>query len=127
MPPITDQQASVVALFVESVCYGIYLVTLGLSLRTLLWVKHGEGMKPWSQVNHLMLVVCLIMPITATINLALNVVRAVESVGPSGISEQFKDLGSDTEVTKFFCVNFQTLVADFMLVSVSSNSCKISH
>ncbi len=90
------------------------MVTFGLCLRALLW--SNMGFKPYSQIDRPMVAVCIAMPIFATVNLALNVLRAVESVGASGISEQFTNLGSATETVKFICVNVQTLIADAMLV-----------
>lgn len=111
---LTDQEASIIALFVESAFWGIFMVTFGLCLRALLW--SNMGFKPYSQIDRPMVAVCIAMPIFATVNLALNVLRAVESVGASGISEQFTNLGSATETVKFICVNVQTLIADAMLV-----------
>ncbi|KAK0205475.1 hypothetical protein DFS33DRAFT_1383381 [Desarmillaria ectypa] len=110
---LTNQEASIIALFVESAFWGIFLVTFGLCLRALLW--SNMGFKPYSQIDRPMVAICIAMPIFATVNLGLNVLRAVESVGPSGISEQFTNLGSATETVKFFCVNVQTLIADAML------------
>ncbi|KAK0219735.1 hypothetical protein EDD85DRAFT_960916 [Armillaria nabsnona] len=110
---LTDQEASIIALFVESAFWGIFMVTFGLCLRALLW--SNMGFKPYSQIDRPMVAVCIAMPIFATVNLALNVLRAVESVGASGISEQFTNLGSATETVKFICVNVQTLIADAML------------
>lgn len=62
-----------------------------------------------------MLLVCLAMPIFATVQVALNTIRALESLGPTGISEQFTNLGSAAEVLKFTCVNMQTLIGDGIL------------
>ncbi|KAG7442944.1 uncharacterized protein BT62DRAFT_1079035 [Guyanagaster necrorhizus] len=113
MAPLTDQQASIVALYLESTAWGIFLVTFGLCLRSLLFSK--SGLKPFSEINRPMFAVCLIMPIFATVNMAINTKRALDSVGPRGISEQFTDLGSAIEIVKFSCVNLQTLVADGIL------------
>ncbi|KAG7442942.1 uncharacterized protein BT62DRAFT_904813 [Guyanagaster necrorhizus] len=110
---LTDQEASIIALFVESACWGIFLVTFGLCLRALLWTN--TGFKPFSQIDRPMVAICIAMPIFATVNLALNILRAVESVRASGISDQFTNLGSATETVKFICVNVQTLIADAML------------
>ncbi|KAK0469017.1 uncharacterized protein EV420DRAFT_1658099 [Desarmillaria tabescens] len=113
MAPLTEQQSSIVALYLESTAWGIFLVTLGLCLRSLLFNK--SGLKPFSEVNRPMLAVCLTMPIFATVNMAINTKRALDSVGPEGISEQFTNLGSPIEIVKFSCVNLQTLLADGIL------------
>ncbi|KAK0194543.1 hypothetical protein F5146DRAFT_902814, partial [Armillaria mellea] len=105
--------ASIVALFLESAAWGVFLVTFGLCLRSLLLTK--AGLKSWSEINRPMLLVCLAMPIFATVQVALNTIRALESLGPTGISEQFTNLGSAAEVLKFTCVNVQTLIGDGIL------------
>ncbi|KAK7047270.1 hypothetical protein VNI00_006501 [Paramarasmius palmivorus] len=115
MPSLTNPQIALVSIFVESLCYGIYLATFGISLRFLLWKRYGYGLKSWSQVNKLMLVISLLLFVTATTNLCFNVVRGVESSGPSRTSVQFTDIGSPEEVAKVFCVNFQTFLGDFIL------------
>ncbi|PBK63138.1 hypothetical protein ARMSODRAFT_963341 [Armillaria solidipes] len=113
MAPLTDQQSSIVALYLESAAWGIFLVTFGLCLRSLLF--NNSGLKSFSEINRPMLAVCLTMPIFATVNMAINTQRALDSVGPKGISEQFTDIGSPIELVKFSCVNLQTLVADGIL------------
>ncbi|PBK80873.1 hypothetical protein ARMGADRAFT_821298 [Armillaria gallica] len=113
MAPLTDQQSSIVALYLESAAWGIFLVTFGLCLRSLLF--NNSGLKPFSEINRPMLAVCLTMPIFATVNMAINTQRALDSVGPKGISEQFTDIGSPIELVKFSCVNLQTLLADGIL------------
>ncbi|KAK0484575.1 hypothetical protein IW261DRAFT_1416519 [Armillaria novae-zelandiae] len=113
MAPLTFQQSSIVALFLESTAWGIFLVTFGLCLRSLLFNK--SGLKPFSEINRPMLAVCLIMPILSTVNMGINTKRALDSVGPKGISEQFTDIGSPIEIVKFSSVNLQTLVADGIL------------
>ncbi len=113
---LTEQEASIVALFLESAAWGVFLVTFGLCLRSLLLTK--SGLKSWSEINRPMLLVCLAMPIFATVQVALNTIRALESLGPTGISEQFTNLGSAAEVLKFICVNMQTLIGDGILVRV---------
>ncbi|PBK80849.1 hypothetical protein ARMGADRAFT_1171648 [Armillaria gallica] len=110
---LTEQEASIVALFLESAAWGVFLVTFGLCLRSLLLTK--SGLKSWSEINRPMLLVCLAMPIFATVQVALNTIRALESLGPTGISEQFTNLGSAAEVLKFTCVNMQTLIGDGIL------------
>ncbi|PBK63168.1 hypothetical protein ARMSODRAFT_963394 [Armillaria solidipes] len=110
---LTEQEASIVALFLESAAWGVFLVTFGLCLRSLLSTK--SGLKSWSEINRPMLLVCLTMPIFATLAVALNTIRALESLGPTGISEQFTNLGSAAEVLKFICVNMQTLIGDGIL------------
>ncbi|KAK0484595.1 hypothetical protein IW261DRAFT_846894 [Armillaria novae-zelandiae] len=110
---LTEQEASIVALFLESAAWGVFLVTFGLCLRSLLWTK--SGLKSWPEINRPMLLVCLAMPIFATVQVALNTIRALESLGPTGISEQFTNLGSAAEVLKFTCVNVQTLIGDGIL------------
>ncbi|EEB96833.1 hypothetical protein MPER_03960 [Moniliophthora perniciosa FA553] len=125
MSQLTDQQASVVAILVEGVCYGIYLVTVGISLCTLLWGKHGESMKASSKVNYyLVLAICLVMPISATLSLSLNVIGAIKAIVPPGINQHSKDVGSAMELTRLACVNFQILVADLMLVSTFASAAR---
>ncbi|KAK0498929.1 hypothetical protein EDD18DRAFT_1350361 [Armillaria luteobubalina] len=94
MAPLTFQQSSIVALFLESAAWGIFLVTFGLCLRSLLF--NNSGLKPFSEINRPML-------------------ARWTSVGPKHISEQFTDIGSPIEVVKFSSVNLQTLVADGIL------------
>ncbi|KAK0469002.1 uncharacterized protein EV420DRAFT_1823 [Desarmillaria tabescens] len=110
---LTEQEASIVALFVEGTAWGVFLVTFGLCLRSLLWTE--SGMKSWPEINRPMLLVCLVMPIIATVQVILNIIRALESLGSTRVSEQFTNLGSAAEVLKFICVDMQTLIGDGIL------------
>ncbi|OBZ77772.1 hypothetical protein A0H81_02383 [Grifola frondosa] len=66
--PITEGQF--VGLFSGCILYGIYLVTVGMSLRVLLWAR--DGWKARSTINWPMLIVVILMATFATLDVAVR-------------------------------------------------------
>lgn len=136
MPQIARYTAEIAGVFVECIFYGVYLVTVAASLRTIA-LAHPE--LPWkARFIHQRpgtLIVVLLLFISSTLNLALGLFRMLEfnSTGSDGAEE----LGQDwvdvlkvpvIPVARFFLPIFrcsqllsvilQTMIADCVLVSL---------
>lgn len=84
-------EAQIVGLFMECICFGIYLVTLAQCLRALLWSDMEHGFK--SNVNWPMLTVALLLCIFATLDVAFglrhNLDAFVYYYKPGGAKAEF--------------------------------------
>jgi len=112
---LTNAELGIISLFVSAVCYGLYLASLILCLRALLWTRDGNRLRSWREVHKPMFFSAIFIPVWSTTNLVLNLIRAIETTGHA-VSKQFTDLGAPTEVLKFFCVDFVSLIVDFMMI-----------
>lgn len=74
-------QAQLIALFVECILYGIFLVSLGHCLRTLLFTREDghQGLKIRANVNRRLLVIALLLCLFPTLNVALGVRRCLNT------------------------------------------------
>jgi hypothetical protein len=68
--PVTTAQ--IVALFMECIFYGAYLVTLGNCLRFLLFTTDRNGLSFKRKINWPMLVVALLLALFATLDVAFG-------------------------------------------------------
>ena len=66
--PFLVDEAQIVALFMECIVYGIYLVTLWITARALFWDQAGER----KRVNWPMFVVMCLMAVFATLDVAMR-------------------------------------------------------
>ena len=93
-------EAQIIALFMESVVYGIYLVTLAACVRALFW--DTQGFK--RNINWAMVVVTGTMAIFATLDLALGLRHNLDAFvfykGPGGPSAEFDDISYWVNVMK---------------------------
>jgi hypothetical protein len=115
---LTNAEIGLIALFVESITYGIFIATFTSCIRALVWDRPRSTMKVWSDINKLLLGTCLLLPVFSTIHLATNFIRSLESLGPSE-SKQFSTLASHIEGLKFFSIHFQTFLADSIMVGLA--------
>ncbi|KAJ7983269.1 hypothetical protein DFH06DRAFT_1081455 [Mycena polygramma] len=115
--PITEAQ--IVALFLESVFWGIYSITFVLCLRSLLFKSSWEP-KRLTELNWPMLLVALGMCTFATLDVAIGLMHNIQAFalydGPGGASEKFSDISNWVNVVKTVDVVIQTLLGDGMLV-----------
>ncbi|KAH8105363.1 hypothetical protein BXZ70DRAFT_520696 [Cristinia sonorae] len=113
--------AQIVALFLESVFYGIYLVTFGLCVNVLLFSKHT---RPGGRRKHRFLspffLVALLLFIIATLDEALLLRHVLDAFvwykGPGGAKEEFADISYWVNVMKTVTYVAQTSIADAMLI-----------
>lgn len=77
MAKLSAAEAQLPAFMVESIFYGIYLVTFFVCLQGLLWDSKGNW-KPFRNINILMMVVVFLLFISSSMNLALALVRSMQ-------------------------------------------------
>lgn len=68
--PVTTAQ--IVALFMECIFYGAYLVTLGNCLRVLIFVEDNRGLHLKQKINWPMLAVALLLATFATLDVTFG-------------------------------------------------------
>jgi len=101
MPPGLDSMASedtiqIAAIFVESVLYGVYLISFFACLDTILFANpDGHWVKHLRKSHWLILVVTIVLFLSSTLNLALGVVRLIHAVqsqvNPTSFTQGFED------------------------------------
>ena len=95
-------EAQIVALFMESVFYGIYLVTLAQCLRALLWSPLENKFK--SRLNWPMLVVTILLAVFATLDAAFGLRHLLDAFifwkGPGGAIEELNNISYWVNVMK---------------------------
>ncbi|KIP05679.1 hypothetical protein PHLGIDRAFT_119583, partial [Phlebiopsis gigantea 11061_1 CR5-6] len=107
-------EAQIVALFMEAVAYGLYLVTLGLCVRALFWGRRRER-RNWPLV-----VVAALMALFATLDVAFGLRHNLDAfifyTGPGGADAEFEDISYWVNVMKTVDVQMMTLIGDGMLI-----------
>ncbi|KAJ7037807.1 hypothetical protein C8F04DRAFT_1329070 [Mycena alexandri] len=115
--PITEAQ--ILGLFLESVFWGIYLITFFLCLRSLLFTPNYE-LKRFSEINWPMLVVTLLMCVLATLDVAVGLLHNIQAFvlynGPGGPTQEFSNISDWINVVKGFDIILQTILGDGMLI-----------
>lgn len=93
-------EAQLVALFMEAIAYGVYLVTLGICARALFWDRLGLR----RTVNWPMVVVVVLMAVFATIDVALGLRHNLDAFvfyhGPGGPDGEFDNISEWINVMK---------------------------
>ena len=96
-------EAQLVALFMESIAYGVYLVTLGICVRVLLWGR-VVGSRMRRTINWPMVAVVALMAVFATLDVALGLRHNLEAFilysGPGGPDAEFDDISNWVNVMK---------------------------
>ncbi|KAI0060403.1 hypothetical protein BV25DRAFT_1827890 [Artomyces pyxidatus] len=114
MPDITIEAAIIIALFMESVFYGLYLVTFGICMRVLLFKKSATARRPT------LIAVALLLFIIATMNIAFSLRHVLDAFvwykGPGGAEAQLYDISNPVNAMKTVDYVIQTIVGDGMLL-----------
>ncbi|KAJ7719942.1 hypothetical protein B0H16DRAFT_1386994 [Mycena metata] len=115
--PITEAQ--ILGLFLESVFWGMYLITFVYCLRTLLFGLNFEIKRP-SEINWPMVVITLLMCVLATLDTAVGLLHLIQAfvlyTGPGGPTEEFSNISDWINVVKGFDIILQTIMGDGMLI-----------
>ncbi|KAJ7625663.1 hypothetical protein FB45DRAFT_1060327 [Roridomyces roridus] len=110
--------AETYGLFLESVFYGIYLVTCGFCIPALF--VHEDRLKRLRDLNWPMVLVGFFMFSIATVDVVLQFYRNLHTFRISNTQlealEDFTAIGNPINFVKSATVNFQTTIADGMLV-----------
>lgn len=100
MAVLPIDEAQIVALFMEAVAYGIYLVTLGMCLHALFLGNTGRK----ERYNWPLIVVALTMFLFATFDVAFGLRHNLDAFifykGSGGPTEEFKDISYWVNVMK---------------------------
>lgn len=93
-------EAQIVALFMECIAYGIYLVTLGMTIRALFWGRSGKK----ERYNWTLIIVAALMFIFATFDVAFGLRHNLDAFifykGPGGAIAEFEDISYWVNVMK---------------------------
>ncbi|THG98149.1 hypothetical protein EW026_g4000 [Hermanssonia centrifuga] len=116
--PITVAQ--IVALFMESIFYGIYLVTLGHCLKALLCKKDKFIFKSRREIKWIMVIVAFLMATFATLDVAFGLRHNLDAfiyyTGPGGATAEFGNITYWVNVMKTVDYIAQTAIGDGMLI-----------
>ncbi|KAI0049447.1 hypothetical protein FA95DRAFT_1604415 [Auriscalpium vulgare] len=103
-----------IALFIESVFYGLYLVTFGISIRVLAFTKS------FCQRRICLLTVVLLLFVVATLNIAFSLRHVLDAfvwyTGPGGARAQLYDISNRVNAIKTVNYVVQTIIGDGMLL-----------
>jgi len=110
-------EAQIVALFMESVAYGVYMVTFAFAVRILFFTKRFK----WSSVNNWALAsATLALAIFATLDVALGLRHCLDAFifyqGPGGSNAEFADISYWVNVMKTVNSLMMLLIVDGFLV-----------
>ncbi|KAF8208494.1 hypothetical protein K438DRAFT_1812301 [Mycena galopus ATCC 62051] len=115
--PITEAQ--LVGLFLESVFWGIYLVTFFLCLRALLFNAELEPRR-LRDLNWPMLAIVLVMGTFATLDVVIGLLHNIQAFvifkGPGGAAGEFSNISDWVNIIKTVDVVAQTTIGDGMLI-----------
>ncbi|KAJ7576922.1 hypothetical protein C8J56DRAFT_971940 [Mycena floridula] len=113
----TITKAEIVGLCLESIGYGIFLITFFPCIKVLVWDSSFRRRKT---INWIMLVVACLLFCFATMDVAFglqhNIVAFVLYTGPGGAAEQFSDISNYVSVMKSVDVFFSVIIGDAMLI-----------
>ncbi|KAK7039852.1 carboxylic ester hydrolase [Favolaschia claudopus] len=101
------------------IMYGIYLVTLGIAGRILLTKDGGERWRRRSEIKWAMVIASVLLFINSTLDLviaSITLVQAFNYDGPGGPSRIFTHGSGWQTMIKSFCVPFQSLLGDAILI-----------
>ncbi|TFK34337.1 hypothetical protein BDQ12DRAFT_763607 [Crucibulum laeve] len=104
-------------LFVQSVCFGLYLVTVGYTVPPLLRV--GTRFRRAREINWPMLIGATILCVFITFGMILTFYHsllAFDTGGPDNATRVYTDISSWINVTKLVNVLTQTVVGDVLLI-----------
>ncbi|KAJ3995886.1 hypothetical protein F5050DRAFT_1572654 [Lentinula boryana] len=117
--------AQIVALFMESVTYGVFLTTFMMCLHGLLYSPtHRFHLKPYFKVNYRMLIAAYLMFIFASLDVAFGLCHNINAFvimngngnGSENAEKVFGDMGNWLNVMKFVNYVVQTFVGDTILI-----------
>lgn len=99
----TIDKAQIVGLFVQSVFYGVYLVSFAFCLRCLLWGDESK-FKSRSSIHWPMVVVTLLFMMFLTFDLSLGLMHNIKAfvlyTGPGGALAEFSNISDWINVMK---------------------------
>ncbi|KAF7344907.1 Carboxylic ester hydrolase [Mycena venus] len=120
MSSLSLPAAELIAQTFACVLYGIYLVTLGIAGRLLLTTDSGRRWRRRSEIKWVMVVVSGLLFVNSTLDLVVATITLVQAfvlyTGPGGATHIFTHGSGWQTMIKSFCVPFQTLLGDGILI-----------
>ncbi|KAF7296949.1 Carboxylic ester hydrolase [Mycena indigotica] len=111
--------AHLLAVYIATFMYGIYVVTLGMAGRALLTLPSGEW-RTRRDINWIILAVFCALFINDTLDTVLALLEAMDAFaiysGPGGPTHVFSHGSGFMTLTKTVCVGIQTLIGDAILI-----------
>ncbi|KAJ6506927.1 hypothetical protein C8R45DRAFT_1069831, partial [Mycena sanguinolenta] len=119
MPEISQPAAELIEHSVGCMLYGIYVVTFGIAERRLLITDSGRW-KRRSEIRWVMLVVSILLFVNVTVDMSVATITLLDAfvfyTGPGGAAHIFSNGSGWQTMTKTFCVPFQSLLGDSVLI-----------
>ncbi|KAJ7218211.1 hypothetical protein C8J57DRAFT_1732296 [Mycena rebaudengoi] len=117
--PLSLAEAKLLATFISCLLYGVYLVTLGMTVRVLVTNESGKW-RTRSELNWIAIAVCAMLFTNATVNIVLTMVQVMYAfvgyTGPGGATRIFLRGSSWQTMAKTFSVGLQSLIGDGLLI-----------
>ncbi|TFK34335.1 hypothetical protein BDQ12DRAFT_613696 [Crucibulum laeve] len=115
MAPLSITAAHLWGLFIQSLCFGVYLVTVGFTIPPLL--RTGNRFRRFGELNLVMLIGALALCIFITFDMVLSFYHSllafVSATGPDAATRVYTDISSWINLVN---VLFETVVGDLMLI-----------
>ncbi|KAJ7924310.1 hypothetical protein B0H13DRAFT_2654889 [Mycena leptocephala] len=119
MPEISQPAAELIEHSIGCMLYGIYVVTFGIAERRLLTTDSGRW-KRRSEIRWVMLVVSILLFVNVTVDMSVATITLLDAfvfyTGPDGAAHIFSHGSGWQTMTKTFCVLFQSLLGDSVLI-----------
>ncbi|KAJ7924156.1 hypothetical protein B0H13DRAFT_2654912 [Mycena leptocephala] len=119
MPEISQPAAELIEHSIGCMLYGIYVVTFGIAERRLLTADSGCWKRP-SEIRWVMLVVSILLFVNVTVDMSVATITLLDAfvfyTGPDGAAHIFSHGSGWQTMTKTFCVPFQSLLGDSVLI-----------
>jgi len=116
-PAFPVNEAQLVALFVESVAYGIYLVTFGMCVRLLFWDSRGERKR---HLNWPLVLTTFLIFVFATFDVAFGLRHALVAFvfysGAGGSAEAYETISDWVNVMKTVDNQVMLMIVDAFLI-----------
>ncbi|KAK7046247.1 carboxylic ester hydrolase [Favolaschia claudopus] len=119
MSQLSLPEAQLISLVIAAVLYGIYLVTLGVCLRLLLTSESG-ALRRRSEIRWVITLVSGMLFVNGTLDFVIQVIQVMEAfvtyTGVGGAEHVFTHSSGYQTMIKSFCVPFQSLLGDAVLI-----------
>ena len=98
---LSPDRAILIAVVFEALFFGLYLVTLFLCLKTLLW-RTNSGFLPLHSIRWTMLIVCLVLAAIASMDLSVEIYHVIYAftIFPNGAIAELLEISSWINVWK---------------------------
>ncbi|KAJ7508910.1 hypothetical protein B0H11DRAFT_1359158 [Mycena galericulata] len=119
MPEISQPAAELIEHSIGCMLYGIYVVSFGIAERRLLTTDSGRW-KRRSEIRWVMLVVSILLFVNVTVDMSVATITLLDafvfSTAPDSAAHIFSHGSAWQTMTKTFCVLFQSLLGDSVLI-----------